>query len=109
NRPGPRVPSCKVATRRPATSNKISIRVETFGRSEMELYATWCGRALALSHARSGVAAQLSGYVGKSDAFDDGLASFSRPYADQNERDHASRKRAIRAGKVGAAAEEEDG
>ena len=31
---------------------KISIRVETFGASEMDLYAGWCGRALALSHAR---------------------------------------------------------
>ena len=25
---------------------KISIRVETFGAAEMDLYATWCGRAL---------------------------------------------------------------
>jgi hypothetical protein len=27
---------------------KISIRVETFGAPEMQIYATWCGRALAL-------------------------------------------------------------
>ena len=49
---------------------KISIRVETFGAAEMNLYAPWCGRALALSHARSGSSALLSGYMGKkSDAF----------------------------------------
>ena len=33
---------------------KISVRVETFRATEMELYATWCGKALALAHARSG-------------------------------------------------------
>ena len=33
---------------------KIGVRVETFGRAEIDIYATWCGRAFALSHARSG-------------------------------------------------------
>jgi hypothetical protein len=68
----------------------------------MSLYATWCGRALALSHARSGSSALLSGYMGKSDEFDQALASFSVAYANQNERDHAALKRAIRSGKVKA-------
>jgi len=86
---------------------KISIRVETFGAAEMNLYATWCGRALALSHARSGSSALLSGYMGKSDTFDQALASFSIAYANQNEKDHAALKRAIRAGKVKARYEEE--
>jgi uncharacterized protein (DUF2252 family) len=81
---------------------KISIRVETFGRSEFALYATWCGRALALSHARSGYSALLSGYMGKSDAFDQALAAFSVDYADQNEKDHATLERAIKRGKVNA-------
>jgi uncharacterized protein (DUF2252 family) len=86
---------------------KISIRVETFGAPEMSLYATWCGRALALSHARSGSSALLSGYMGKSDEFDQALASFSIAYADQNEKDHAALKRAIRNGKIKAQFEEE--
>jgi uncharacterized protein (DUF2252 family) len=85
---------------------KISIRVETFGAPEMKLYAMWCGKALALSHARSGSSAMLSGYMGKSDTFDQALASFSVAYADQNEKDHAALKRAIRAGKVKARYEE---
>jgi hypothetical protein len=85
---------------------KISLRVETFGASEMELYAGWCGRALALSHARSGNSALLSGYMGKSDTFDRAIASFANTYADQNERDHAVLRRAVRSGKVKAAAEE---
>jgi hypothetical protein len=86
---------------------KISIRVETFGEAEMHLYAKWCGRALALSHARSGTPAILSGYMGKSDAFDQAIASFSMTYADQNEKDHATLQRAVRAGKVQAVFEEE--
>jgi len=86
---------------------KISILVETFGPTEMGIYATWCGRALALSHARSGNSAALSGYMGTSDSFDRALASFSLAYADQNEKDHAALERAIRAGKVEARYEEE--
>jgi uncharacterized protein (DUF2252 family) len=86
---------------------KISVRVETFGAPEMELYATWCGRALALSHARAGSSAQLSGYMGTSDTFDRALASFSVAYADQNEKDYAALKRAIRTGKVKAKFEEQ--
>jgi uncharacterized protein (DUF2252 family) len=85
---------------------KISIRVETFGQAEMEIYATWCGRALALSHARSGNSVMLSGYMGKSDAFDQAIAAFSMAYADQNEYDHAALDRAVRQGKVQAVVEE---
>ena len=85
---------------------KISIRVETFGVREMDLYATWCGRALALAHARSGHSHTLSGYMGKSDTFDQALAEFSVAYADQNEQDHSALDKAVRRGKVKAVFEE---
>jgi uncharacterized protein DUF2252 len=85
---------------------KISIRVETFGAHEMDLYATWCGRALALAHARAGCSSTLSGYMGKSDTFDQALAEFSVAYADQNERDHAALEKAVRSGKVKAVFEQ---
>ena len=85
---------------------KISARVESFGAAEMDLYATWCGRALALSHARSGNSVTLSGYMGKSDTFDRAIAAFSMVYADQNEKDHAALDRAVRSGKVKAVFEE---
>jgi hypothetical protein len=86
---------------------KLSVMVETLGPSEMELFAGWCGRALALSHARSGKSAVLSGYMGKSDALDQAIAAFSVAYADQNERDHAALDRAIRKGQVQAVVEKE--
>jgi uncharacterized protein (DUF2252 family) len=85
---------------------KISVRVETFGAPEMSLYATWCGRALALSHARSGSSVALSGYMGKSDVFDRALAKFAVTYADQNEKDHAALDQAVREGTVQAVFEE---
>ena len=51
-------------------------------------YARLCGRTLARAHARSGDAAVISGYMGKSRAFDDALASFALAYADQTIVDH---------------------
>jgi len=85
---------------------KISIKVETFGRQEMLSYADWCGQALALSHARSGDSALLSGYMGSSDTFDEAIAGFSLAYADQNEKDHTNFKKAIKSGRIVAEYEE---
>jgi uncharacterized protein (DUF2252 family) len=85
---------------------KISVNVASFGSTEMGIYATWCGRALALSHARSGRAAVLRGYMGKGDALDRAIGAFSVAYADQNESDHAALQRAVRSGKVPAVFED---
>jgi len=51
-------------------------------------YAHLCGRTLARAHARSADPAVLAGYIGKSDAFDDALASFAMAYADRTQRDY---------------------
>ena len=72
----------------------------------MVSFADWCGQALALSHARSGDAAMLSGYMGNSDTFDKAIAKFSFAYADQNEKDHAALMKAIKSGKLEAEFEE---
>ena len=58
--------------------------------------------ALALSHARAGQPGILAGYMGKSDTFDQAIASFAMVYAKQNERDHAALARAVKQGKVKA-------
>ncbi|MRR23078.1 DUF2252 domain-containing protein [bacterium] len=85
---------------------KISIKVETFGKTEMLNYADWCGQALALSHARTGDAAMLSGYMGSGDVLDKAVAEFSFAYADQNEQDYASFMKAVKSGKIEAELEE---
>ena len=84
---------------------KIKFAVETFEAARMALFTQFCGYSLALSHARSGEPALISGYLGKSDVFDKAVAAFSFAYADQNESDHAALKRAIRDGKVEAVVE----
>ena len=72
----------------------------------MILDAEWCGHTLALSHARSGDPALISGYLGKSDVFDKAIETFSVAHADQNDKDYAALKRAISSGKVRAVIEE---
>jgi len=84
---------------------KIKFPVEKFGQTKMMIFAQWCGSSLAMSHARSGDPALISGYLGKGKVMDRALASFSVAYADQTEKDHAALQRAIRAGKVEAAVE----
>jgi hypothetical protein len=40
-------------------------------------YACLCGRTLARAHARSGDPDVIAGYMGRSDAFDDAIASLA--------------------------------
>ena len=79
---------------------KVGALVELFGPVMMTQYAEICAWALARAHARSGAPALISGYLGKSDAFDKAIAAFSVAYADQSERDHAVLKKAVSAGRV---------
>ncbi|MCW6507866.1 DUF2252 domain-containing protein [Lichenifustis flavocetrariae] len=53
-------------------------------------YAKLCGATLARSHARSGDAAALAGYMGDSGVFDDALAEFAMSYAARTRADHAA-------------------
>jgi hypothetical protein len=86
---------------------KVGAMVDVFTPGVMTQYAEICAWALARAHARSGVPAQISGYLGKSDAFDKAIAAFAVAYADQSERDHAVLKNAVRSGRVEALIEEE--
>jgi uncharacterized protein (DUF2252 family) len=61
---------------------------EVIEGNALAAYATLCGRTLARAHARSGDAALLAGYMGKSDVLDDALANFAMAYAEQTKRDH---------------------
>ena len=79
---------------------KMKPMVEDFSASDLAVYAQWCGYSLARSHARSGDAAVISGYLGESDIFDKAIADFSTAYADQTERDHAALKKAAQKGRL---------
>ena len=79
---------------------KLGASVDQFRSCEMVWYAEFCGWTLARAHARSGLSAQISGYLGKSDAFDTAIAAFAKAYADQSEHDHAIFQKAVRSGQV---------
>ena len=63
-------------------------------------YARICGMALAKAHSRSGDAAMIAGYLGKSDVFDKSLASFAKQYAKQNMLDYMDLLEAVRTGRI---------
>jgi len=79
---------------------KVGALVDLFSPSVMTQYAEFCGWALAKAHARSGSPTQITGYLGKGDSFDKAIAVFAKAYADQNERDHATFKKAVSSGQV---------
>jgi len=81
---------------------KIKPVIEIMKEANLKGYARLCGKMLARAHARSGDAAILTGYMGKSTAFEDALADFSEAYAKQNERDHAALVKAVRSGRIEA-------
>ena len=66
-------------------------------------YGALCAWTLSRAHARTGDAAAIAGYLGKSNRFDRALAEFSARYAEVNEKDHARLVAAIRDGRLRAA------
>lgn len=81
---------------------KFSIEVEMAPPNQLANYARICGWTLARAHARSGDAAMISGYVGKSDEFDRAIGTFARLYADQTERDYTTFIEAMKSGDITA-------
>ncbi|WP_241018342.1 DUF2252 domain-containing protein [Paraburkholderia sp. Tr-20389] len=77
----------------------------TFDVADLAEYAVSCGTALAQSMAKAGDPALISGYVGKSSAFDAAIERFALAYAEQNEADWSSLKAAVKAGRVQATRE----
>jgi Uncharacterized protein conserved in bacteria (DUF2252) len=86
---------------------KMSAPVEEASAEQLTLYAGLCGRTLAHAHAKSGDAATISGYLGRSDVFDQAIGEFALAYADQNEKDYSAFVAAVKAGRIKAVVEEE--
>ena len=79
---------------------KVSFSVQDITPTRLRRYATYCGQALARSHAKSGNAALISGYLGKSDVFDEAVSLFAMEYAEQNKRDYEELVRAAKTRKI---------
>jgi uncharacterized protein (DUF2252 family) len=81
---------------------KFSVEIEMATPAQLSRYAEVCGWTLARAHARSGDAAMITGYIGKSDVFDRAIGTFARLYADQTERDYNVFTEAITSGEIKA-------
>jgi uncharacterized protein (DUF2252 family) len=66
-------------------------------------YASLCGWALALAHAKSGDAAMIAGYAGNSDELDQAMVNFAFAYADQTEKDYQALAQAAKSGRINVA------
>ncbi|MGH8412290.1 MAG: DUF2252 family protein, partial [Pseudomonas sp.] len=86
---------------------KMSAPIEGITAARLKRYAQWCGQTLARAHAKSGDAALISGYLGKSDSFDQAIGKFAVTYADQNAKDYAALLAAYKSGRITALMEEE--
>jgi len=97
-------------TRAPITARQFYVRqlrdmkgsfdVDRMAPNDLERYGELCGWALARSHARSGDAAAISGYLGTKDTFDRALGEFSMAYAEQNQLDFEELTAAVADGRV---------
>jgi uncharacterized protein (DUF2252 family) len=67
---------------------KGAMNVPIMDPPQLTYYAGLCGWALARSHARTGRAAMISGYLGSSDQFDRAIEEFAVAYAEQNQLDY---------------------
>ncbi len=79
---------------------KGGIEVDDLEADGLVAYAKLCGHLLADAHARGGQAAELAGYLGRSDGFIEALTRFAHDYAEVTERDHQRLLAAIAAGEV---------
>ena len=90
---------------RQLADHKASLDLAELQDEALVSYAELCGEILAKAHARTGDAAAIAGYCGRSNRLDRAMVKFAAAYADQTERDHARLRQAIRTGQVKAASE----
>ena len=96
----PRATSSWVGPKVPATGRNYYIRQlwDFKGQGDpmvmdagtLSHYGALCAWILARSHARTGDAVKISGYLGKASAFDRAIAAFAGRYAITNEADYAA-------------------
>jgi uncharacterized protein (DUF2252 family) len=63
-------------------------------------YCKLCGWALALAHAKSGDAAHIAGYLGKSESMDEAITRFAEAYAEQTARDYDALVKAAKSKRI---------
>jgi uncharacterized protein (DUF2252 family) len=80
---------------------KMDVDLGSLSKPELLEYGRVCAWALARGHARTGDAAQISGYLGKKNTFDKAIRQFALAYTVQVDRDYREFLKVIRSGKAG--------
>jgi uncharacterized protein (DUF2252 family) len=87
---------------------KVSASLETYDNGLLTQYAATCGEVLARAHAKaSGRAAEINGYIGKSDAVPSAMVNYAKSYASQVEQDYDAFRVACQSGELPVRTEEE--
>lgn len=81
---------------------KGSINLAVVTPASLAAYGDVCSWALARAHARSGEAARISGYIGRSEVFVHAIARFAAAYADQTASDYDALMAAVKSGRIHA-------
>jgi uncharacterized protein (DUF2252 family) len=79
---------------------KLSVDISRLNSRRFIEYCRLCGWTLARAHARSGDPAEISGYLGRGNTFEQTIAAFAETYADQTGQDHAALVTAIGEGRI---------
>lgn len=79
---------------------KGSVELGALSESQFSTYGELCGTLLARAHSQSPGCAAIDGYLGDSDRFDDAIATWSKSYSDQIERDFEAVERAVTQGRL---------
>ena len=79
---------------------KTAIDIESQTPQMMLKYARLCGLVLARAHDKAGDAAEIAGYLGSTDQFDQAIGDYALAYADQVERDYETFAKAVRNGRL---------
>lgn len=79
---------------------KGSFDLVSMDETSLETYLKVCSVCLARAHARTGDAASISGYIGKSETFCNAITDFAQAYADWAERDFEIFREAVKAGRI---------
>jgi len=81
---------------------KSSANIDNFNPRILTKYSMACGWALAKSHAKAGRAPEITGYIGKTDAFAGAVTEFALSYADRTEKDFELLQAAEKSGRITA-------
>ena len=80
--------------------HKATINLEQLDESLLVTYGRICAWVLARAHARSGLGAEIAGYLGKSEVADEALATFATTYRDRVLDDFHALQHAAKEGRI---------